>query len=497
MIRIALVVKSQQLFNKVRKIFPEPRYEVSRNISHIQELKEFLISDEADIAIIDNMINWKEKGINLFKEYDIDVFIFEGDLEELEKRIAEKSGVEDSQQFTSIPADSSDIVITPSIEIPLPLSVEDPNPEKVVSRSEVTPLEPKRTSYSTPTISSEDSAEKKILEAELNRLRRELLEAGKEREQIAQEILRKNHEIERLLETQKQEPDQIQVEVEVEGPERYIAIPQKFIIVGGLYQGVGVTFLGMILARLLDSMNIETLFMEFPRNDPYLFYRLGGQKKVSSDYSFYYSQMLDLPKGTSAAREEWVERNITWMPADPEKGPLLTWGNDDMRKAVYRSKQTITILDIGTAWMDPALEDVLAQAHHILLLCGPDPAKMASAKGREIVQMLRSQKYEAKLIANYVPDPPIAKTREWLAHAEEFSFPLLCSYPCLDHQLNIQSIWSGQTPLDLDEDLLYESYNHLMPILKTIIPQQFIIEHKPRGGGFFQRFKKKNKKVTE
>lgn len=479
MVRIAVVVKSQHLYNKIRKIFVPPMYEVTRNISHKMELQEFVLGDEADIAIVDGMLAWSQIAVNTLKEYKIDVLLFEGDFDQIEDAIRKKfpdNTGQEKEEIANITAANPSATKPVIPEHPVPPSVSARTQEP--SSAQPLPLEQQHSSL---------HSEK--LEQELEELRRKLSEKERESDQRLKELERQHcEELERLKNQPPPDPERVEVQVEVEGPERYRAIPQQFIVVGGLYRGVGSTFLTIALSKLLDSMNIQTLVMEFPRNEPYLYYRLGGQQKLPRNYAFYYPQMLGSQKASPLGqREEWLDGNITWLPADPSTGPLDAWSNDHMRKTVYRAKQTITILDVGTAWLDPALEDVLAQAHHILLVAGPDPAKLASRHGKNIVAKLREEHLDVSLIANFVPDPVLPKTKEWFDHVEGFSFPILCRFPSISQNEITKSIWECNTIFDQNETMLNKAYAHFLPLIKTVVPPNLMVNLKGNPGGFLAR----------
>lgn len=476
MVRIAVAVKSQHLYNKIRKIFVPPTYEVTRNISHKTELQEFVLGDEADIAIVDGMLSWSQIAVNTLREYKIDVLLFEGDFDQIEEEIRRKFPVVTSEESGQGKEEDAETV---AASPPKPVIPEHPVPPSVSAKEQEPPSSPP------PADPPPSSAQTERLQQELEELRRKLSETERESSQRLKDLERQHREeVERLKNQPPPDPERIEVQVEVEGPERYRAIPQQFIVVGGLYRGVGSTFLSIALAKVLDSMNIQTLVMEFPRNEPYLYYRLGGQQKLPRNYAFFYPQMLGSQKASPLGqREEWVDGNITWLPADPSTGPLDSWTNDHMRKAVYRAKQTITILDVGTAWLDPALEDVLAQAHHTLLIAGPDPAKLASRHGKNIVAKLREEQLDVSLIANFVPDPVLPKTKEWFDHVGSFSFPILCRFPCLSQNEIIKSTWDCNTIFDQNEVMLHKAYNHFLPLIKNVVPPNLMVNLKGNSGG--------------
>lgn len=475
-IRIATVIQSQMLYSKVKKIFPPPHFDVTRNISHKEAAQEFVIEDEADIVIVDDMVKWKNVAMNTFQSYGIEVVLFNGDFDQLEEFIATKF----PEVYKAEPSENTIIKLNedgPKIHnqpIPRKLNQQPVQTEHISETVKITREDPKR--------QNQHDEEVERLQRELHELRKQLEIKDTDFQQREEKLLK---EINQLQNQPKPEPEVI----EVTGPAIYRAISQQFIIIGGLYSGVGSTFLALTLAKIFDNMNIETLLMEFPKNEPYLFARLGGKERLPRNYAFYYPQLLlsqKLPK--NELREEWKEGNITWMPSDPSTGPLLEWNNDLMRKSVYRAKQTITILDIGTAWTDPALEDVLAQAHHVLLVCGPDQAKLYSLRAKDIVNKLSKEKLDYEFIANFVPDPVLPKTRQWF---ESLSKPPKIRFPHIPHNEMLQALWDCITIYDQNEAMLKKAYSHFLPLIKEIVPPNLITNYEKTSMSFIRRLFKK------
>jgi hypothetical protein len=94
--RLLVIVKSDAVYKKIQQLFSE-KYEVLNNIPHFVELQEFVISDEASVAILDDSIHWKERAEQLLLNYGIPVIHFKGNFDDLVAKIEGKETVEKKQ----------------------------------------------------------------------------------------------------------------------------------------------------------------------------------------------------------------------------------------------------------------------------------------------------------------------------------------------------------------------------------------------------------------
>ncbi len=69
--------------------------------------------------------------------------------------------------------------------------------------------------------------------------------------------------------------------------------PDKLIVIGGLFAGVGTTFMAITLARILHSMHIPNALVEQPTIEPDLYMLLYGDSKAPKDYPFASNLISD------------------------------------------------------------------------------------------------------------------------------------------------------------------------------------------------------------
>lgn len=481
--RLLVVVKQDTVYKKIKQVFAD--YEVLPNIPMYLELQEFVIGEEATLAIIDGTLHWKDKAENLLNKYDMPYVLFSGNFDELRAKVDGKTFSNKPQLVAqtvsgSLPNDPAGQGNEPGREAPAPaLTLQVP--------SEYPLAEPVReATLSVPQEPVIQYVDREIIKEVPKFIDREVI---KEVERIVEK------RVEVPVEVKVEVPVEVPVEVRVEVPvERRVnvhqlrAMPKQLIVVGSLYSGAGSSFVSIALAKVLNSLRVETCVLEYPANEPYLYIHLDGATRMPRDYSYLFPQVMQ-GQDIKRRNQEWQDEYITWMPADPALGPMANWTGELMARCLFGVKSAVTILDISSSWDDPELKDILLQADQLLLVAGPEPARLLSSQARTIKNYLKKeiQQVEIKVIANFVPDVPNRKTREWI---ESLPGRTITRIPGLRSAEIVDASWKGRTVFDDNPQLVDKFTDCFFPLVRQIIPKDYMLE-RPKGKGFINRLTSK------
>jgi len=175
----------------------------------------------------------------------------------------------------------------------------------------------------------------------------------------------------------------------------YKALENKLIVIGGLSKGSGSTFLSVNLAKALTDLKIRTSVIEPPLDEPYLFYYLGIDKKLSikcSQNSFYsYPHAID--KGHKIMKNMGtIIDDIIWVMPSPFENKIESWDHIKMAMLLDVSRRSpINIIDVGTNYEHESIESVLCGADMFLITVNPLPAELNKNKDR-IERLLKLKK---------------------------------------------------------------------------------------------------------
>lgn len=448
--RLVVIVKTDSTYKKIEKMFSS--YEVLANMPIYMELLEFVIGigDESVIAIIEESIHWSPKAAALLAEYNVPFVKFNGNFDDLEAQI------------------------NPRISTTKPdLSKGNSNEDAGLGIKEDEAAAATETSNgSSGTVSSGGGVKQEIIyvDREVTRY-------------VDREVI-KEVPVEKVIEVP------VVVEKVVEVPvEKHIKVQQlramskKLIVIGSLYSGAGSSFVNVALAKVLDSIRVDTTVMEYPAVEPYLHMSLDGTKHLPRDYTYIFPQIMQ-GQDTKKRTVEWRDGLITWMPSDPANGKLTEWTSEHMTKCLYAMNNAVTILDISTAWADPALHDVILQADHVLIVAGPEPARLLSSQAKMIKNFLKKHENYSKMkvIANFVPDSPNPKTQEWIRSLPAQTVVRVPGLPSADV---IDASWRGGTVFDDDKELISKFTDVFFPLIRQIVPKDYLLEN-PKSKSIFR-----------
>ena len=195
--------------------------------------------------------------------------------------------------------------------------------------------------------------------------------------------------------------------------ETYKALENKLIIIGGLSKGAGSTFLSVNLAKALTDLKIRTSVIEPPLDEPYLFYYLGIDKKLSikcSQNSFYsYPHAID--NGHKIIKNMGtIIDDIIWIMPSPFENKIESWDHIKMLVLLDTARRSpINIIDVGTNYEHESIESILSGADMFLIAVNPLPAELNKNKDRiERLLKLKKEGLPIEFVINYCT-PAITK----------------------------------------------------------------------------------------
>jgi serine/threonine protein kinase len=241
-------------------------------------------------------------------------------------------------------------------------------------------------------------------------------------------------------------------------------LPQKLIIVGGLYGTAGSTFVGIAIARILNHYAIPHALVENIRNQPTIFTLFCGDRHAPENYKFaadkinYESSLEKSPP--------WSNGYTDLYPLPPD-GSKFDWNKELNYKLLYSIAQPVIILDVSDHWGDPLVIDLCRQADEVIVVAGPSLSRLnlpSTLQHIETLIDLQNQGKSVQCVANRLA--PFSAQNEWLT---SLPFHPICAIPEFEYAEVIQAEWSGKLFAD-SKNALELFNNKLRPLIKKIVP---------------------------
>lgn len=449
--RLLIVVKGDTVYKKIQQMFAH--HEVLRNIPHYTDLQEFVLGEEANLAIIEETVHWRARAEALLSKYQIPVIVFRGNFDELQMQVDGPT-----QPKTKV---------TPTISR---------------SGGHEAPAEPKPIPPETP-----KHVEKQIVE----KIVEKIVEVPVERviEKPVERIV--EVPVERVIEKVVEKPVKVIVEKEVEREvERVTVFPNKKVVVGSLYPGAGSTFVAITFSRMLSHLGIESAVVESPVNEPELYELLyGGEHAPTSrgddgqdqPYRFLSDQILADGRVTRRDRE-WIQGKTTWYPANP-KGIQGTWTYEHTLKLLAVPKSPIVFYDISHHWLHPSVQSICNDADEILFVCDTSPSKFSRTDTRAhttYLSELKSAGKSVRVVGNRDIESKHEGRKDWI---RSMPIPPVCLVPEIPYQQVIESLWDGRLAQD-DPEIQAILMEKCYKMMRLLIPPAYPLEpakEKKRG----------------
>ncbi|BFT71649.1 hypothetical protein PAENIP36_30910 [Paenibacillus sp. P36] len=260
----------------------------------------------------------------------------------------------------------------------------------------------------------------------------------------------------------------------------------KLIVIGGLFAGVGSTFLAVTLARILNALHIPNALVEQPTIEPDLYMLLYGDLKAPKNYNFAAHSMR--VQDQSLASSPWDKGYSTWFPAHPD-GYHEEWQPADSFKLLHMIKKPIVLWDISTQWEHPSVQELCHSADDIIVVLDASPGKCNRPSSRANFERFNSYQLRGKKV-HYIANGNMQNhfQKEWMA-----SLPAspLCTMPELSRGEVMRSVWKGECIQDRPE-VLEQLMTALSPLLKELLPESRLLvnEGKRAKNSLFSKLKK-------
>ncbi|MDU0200217.1 protein kinase domain-containing protein [Paenibacillus sp. MAH-36] len=244
-------------------------------------------------------------------------------------------------------------------------------------------------------------------------------------------------------------------------------LPQdKLIIVGGLFAGVGSTFLAVTLARIFNALQFPNALVEQPTIEPDLYMLLYGDLRAPKNYKFAAHSMREQDQSLISSTP-WDKGYSTWFPIHPD-GFHEEWQPADSFKLLHTIKKPIVLWDISTQWEHPSVQELCHSADEIIVVLDPSPGKCNRPSSRANFERFHSYQQRGKKV-HYVANGNMQNhfRNEWVT-----SLPAspLCTLPELPRGEVMRAVWKGEYLQDRPE-VLEQLMTSLSPLLKEILPE--------------------------
>lgn len=263
--------------------------------------------------------------------------------------------------------------------------------------------------------------------------------------------------------------------------------PDRLIVIGGLFAGVGSTFTAISLARVLNAMHIPNALVEQPTGEPDLYMLLYGDMKAPKEYKFA-ADLINAKEKNLTPAVSWDNGLTTWVPVHPD-GYLSAWQPADSFKLLHMIKKPIILWDVSTHWDHPSVEELCHSADEIIVVIDASPGKCNRPSSRAHFERFNSYQQRGKRV-HYIANgcTPGQFEKEWM---KSLPAPPLCALPELPRAGILRAVWKGECVQDHPE-VLVQFNNALSPLLKEILPRNSIPSGKKKKAkpSLFARFMK-------
>ncbi|MEW9698822.1 serine/threonine protein kinase [Paenibacillus sp. SI8] len=262
------------------------------------------------------------------------------------------------------------------------------------------------------------------------------------------------------------------------------ATPDKLIVVGGLFAGVGSTFTVISIARILHAGQIPHAVIEHPAIEPDLYMLLYGDHKAPDNYTFATDSVSEQ---TTLTPTPWTSGLTTWVPLHPE-GFRGSWLPADTFKLLHAVKKPVIIVDVSTGWANPAVQELCHSADEIVVVLDASPGKCNRPSTRAHLEMLESYRKRGKKVRYIANRSSLGRLHKgWTVSLPE---PPLCAIPEIPYDEVMRAVWKGECIQDQPQilDLLSDA---LMPLMREICPIE-VLRQRSRTDkpSFLSRFKR-------
>lgn len=191
----------------------------------------------------------------------------------------------------------------------------------------------------------------------------------------------------------------------------------RYILVGGLYRGAGVTETAFDLAQMIARTCRPAALVEYGR-EPEHVYRLGGVHEAPSSY-VYLTDRNRFLHGDSRLNE-WSASGITYYPLSPEYDVALRSPALWYRALLSIRSDAVVILDIGCHWQDEFISDFIGRADHVICVIDGRYAKWQQREAEQNLLQLYKQRESGVAIHTVAYHDGAGRKPPW----KDYPFPI-------------------------------------------------------------------------
>jgi len=249
----------------------------------------------------------------------------------------------------------------------------------------------------------------------------------------------------------------------------YPVLENKLIITGSLSKGAGSTFLAINLAKAFTDLKIRTSVIEPPIDEPYLFYYLGIDKKLSIKcmQNSFYSYPHAIDSGSNILKNmETVIDNIIWIIPSAFENKIENWDYIKMLMLLdFSRKSPINIIDAGINYDHESIEPFISDADILLIAVNPLPIELSKNKDSiEKLIKLKKEGLPVEFIINYF-SPAVSKKEL----SEYFKNIPLIYIPAVETRFIQECAYKNNIPIN-HPHISEKLFLPISEIIKNIIP---------------------------
>ncbi|MCD1260374.1 serine/threonine protein kinase [Paenibacillus athensensis] len=254
---------------------------------------------------------------------------------------------------------------------------------------------------------------------------------------------------------------------------------RKLVVVGGLYEGVGTTFVTLALSGLLQRYHVPHVVVEYPRNQPEYYYLLRGDVSMPEQYRFPADDIMNQERRSGPV---WQDGVVQWAPINPNK-LYEDWNSEHMYQLLFALKQPIVLIDAGCSWEDPTIRKLCDSVDDIVLVADSLPSKFNRPLSQERFKRLIDLKRTGKSIS-IVGNKDIKRhgRGEWI---RSLPFEPVACVPYIPYEEIIGIVWKGKQPHE-EEDVMARIAPELLQLALLIVPD--LLQSPRRKKSFWRNF---------
>ncbi|MVP02132.1 hypothetical protein [Paenibacillus lutrae] len=268
-----------------------------------------------------------------------------------------------------------------------------------------------------------------------------------------------------------------------------VSMDRKLILVGSCDRSAGASFVVRNLAAAVASTGNLTALIELPINQPYHFDRSLITPGILEDMTEqeeedFHQSFVNIPyiikEGGMLTKEPLYKEGIQYYIPHPDI-KIKGWNKDHTRKLISAARKAVlTIIDVGTHWKNPAVNELYYEADELILVQSSEPARLErmfnpNYQPSRLYNYLLGIKKPVHMIFNqYYEHPPkdfLRKTFDADA-IKEHSF-----LPQVEREIMSSAAFYGTAEVEEHEELkvaLHQIMNGWFPDIKMDEPDKKI-----------------------